>query len=239
MISAGYLSVLPGIMIPPAPQPERRALPQRCGLTTTAAHTSAAAAVTTISTLQAFPGPTYTMARTGGWSAGTLTSQRSFSKGPGFVRAIDDHLEQPRSIALDRLQRRVDLGQHLPDLATGIERRVFGHLDPMRNATMDHDVRPPLRVAEPPNPVHVDLVPIATRTGPAGGFWSGKEKPAVAAIFSAITVGSLGCPTGPSVAAGAAPARHPSHPTPVCTTHVRPFRHARLPQRLAKTCETL
>ncbi len=38
---------------------------------------SETAAVTTISTLQAFPRPTCTMALTGGWSAGTHASQSS------------------------------------------------------------------------------------------------------------------------------------------------------------------
>ena len=39
-------------------------------------HPSETAAVTTISTLQDFPSPTCTMARTGGWSAGTHASHR-------------------------------------------------------------------------------------------------------------------------------------------------------------------
>jgi len=59
-----------------------------------------------------------------------------------LFRDVDEHLQKPHPVAPDRLQRRVDLGEHLSDLAPGIERHVLGDLDPVRDATMHHDVNP-------------------------------------------------------------------------------------------------
>jgi len=43
-----------------------------------------------------------------------------------FVRDVDEHLQEPRPVALDHSQRRVDLGEYLCDLAAGLKRHILG-----------------------------------------------------------------------------------------------------------------
>ena len=53
---------------------------------------------------------------------------------------MDDDLEEAGAIAADRDERRVNLGEHLPDLPAGVEARVVGDLHPVRRVAMGDDV---------------------------------------------------------------------------------------------------
>ena len=59
-----------------------------------------------------------------------------------MVGDVDEHLQKPCPVALDRIQCGIDLGEHLGDLAASIERYVLGNFDPMGDPSVDDDVGP-------------------------------------------------------------------------------------------------
>ncbi len=75
----------------------------------------------------------------------------------------DEYLQKTGSVALDRSQCRIDLGEHLSDLATSIDRHILGNFDPVGHTLMHDDVCPTLGTAQSQNLGHGNDFPFPSR----------------------------------------------------------------------------